>query len=276
MNRFLQTLLALSGLIISGLLGFQTLDSQKQQQEQEQISLFTQQLNFAMSQCDPSLLMLPADIAERLEADLYRDYLTVVSDKLKECETGGAVPVAPAPAAPIPTPMDRELAEAAPQINEQITAPSIGRNPASTGSSGAADSRTASPRMVARQLPQVSRNIDLRMSEGLQRSAQSGGEWHAVLASYRASTEADVAVKHFAELQKRVAGTEPVPQLEVYRTSQSDHFAIIIVPGATRERANYWVERARKEGWARDAFAQDNRGWKKCEDPLSRNGLRGC
>jgi hypothetical protein len=270
MNRFLQTLLALSGMIISGLLGYQTLDSQAQQQEQEEIALFTQQLNFAMSQCDPSLLMLPADIAERLEDDLYRDYLTVVSDKLKECETGGAVAVAPAPAAPIPTDIETPASE------EAAPSPSIVRAPITRGDTAIDDKKIVASRAPIRPFQQASRNIDLRMSEGLQRSVQAApGEWHAVLASYRAASEANVALEHFAELQKRVAGNDPAPQLAIYRTAQSDHYAIVIVPGATRERANNWVERARKEGWARDAFAQDNRNWKKCEDPLATR-LRGC
>jgi hypothetical protein len=271
MNRFMQTLLALSGLIISGLLGYQTVDSQRQQAEQEKVALFTQQVNFAMTVCDEKLLTLPADILPEMEANkLYEEYLITATQRIEACKMGETiVAVAPSPS-PAPTPSTpTSPGVTAPEKSPTIVPPRDVSSPKEeTKDTGAG---RAPPRLDPKILSQ-SRNIELRTSEGLRsiKVAPAGATWHAVLASYRPE-EAKAAYEHYRELtaivQKKTSEKKDDTTVAIYRTRISNHLAIVVDPGGTREQAQSWVDMARREGWSRDAFVQDNRKWTKCDDP---------
>jgi hypothetical protein len=126
----------------------------------------------------------------------------------------------------------------------------------------------------------VSQNVKLRQEEGEtapDAAAQAGSQrWYAVVASYRPGEE-HVVAEHVQEVLRQSRGMQPAVRVEVYRTRLSGLYAIVLTgEGATRESARDLVGLARRNGWARDAFVQNDRNWVSCGTGDSADALRRC
>jgi hypothetical protein len=284
MNRFLQALIAVSGLLITGLLGFQTLDSNRRTEANERLqakyaflSLFSQQIGTAMSECDSTPLAIIETALEQLSKELpnetefrqaYQDRNRDVGQYVTDCLANGGK----AGGAAIPV-VSSEPGAAVPP-----GAPSAPFNTMP----GAGDS--AQPTAPA---PTVVGNLELRAKENAVQQvappAASGapakaGAWYAVLASYKVGSEDKYVPDDVAKFRKAIASAgDPSLKLEVYRTSVSNHFAIVLTPSTgTQDDARRLVSLARKRGWSPDAFAQVENRWTVCADPNTLTALQSC
>ncbi len=285
MNRFLQALIAVSGLLITGLLGFQTLDSNVRTEANERLqakyaflSLFSQQIGTAMSECDSTPLAIIETALEQLSKELpnetefrqaYQDRNRDVGQYVTDCLANGgkaggaAIPVA-----------SREPDAAVP--------PGTPSAPVTT-TPGADDS--VQPSAPA---PTVVGNLDLRAKENAVQQggppptasggAAKAGAWYAVLASYKVGSEDKYVPDDIAKFRQAIASAgDPSLKLEVYRTSVSNHFAIVLTPPTgTEDDARRLVSLARKRGWSPDAFAQAENRWMVCADPSTLAALQSC
>lgn len=272
MNRFLQSVIALSGLFITGLLGWLTIDTQNRAAESERaqaqlafLQMYTSLTTAAIKDCDATLLpfvqnaidILPArtdeERRERLKYDLYyqRTLNAVEACTLQklaehsdqgEGRTGGAAPG-----------VTRVVQNVALQASESIP---ITDNWPRTGSR----EQAASAYRDAVQ------------------DAVSEGAWHAVLGSYVVGREESYAVADVQKLRQALpeAG-DPALSIDVYRTKSATYYAVVLSsPSKDRETANRLVATAQRLNWAGDAFATLDREWTRCAQPDTVEGLKAC
>jgi hypothetical protein len=294
MNRFFQALIALSGLVITGLLGYQTATNTERQtnladaeNKYTLIALFSDQFYAALDRCDPDLMRIAVDAANELSEvhgeDQYLEYTATSGSKLEACNVtpiedqpdstdqpnqgpGPGIPsvppnisTQPSPApAPAPAPRQQPSPEAPPQQQQQQQAV-VDINPA--------------------------RNLELRQEEGyLKKGAVRGGQaasegrWYAVLASYKPGEEESYAVADVQKFRKVIAESKtPGLDVQVFRTSLSDHYAIVLASAdGSRESARDLAATARSLGLSNDSFVQDDRNWTRCDQTDSVAGLSAC
>lgn len=289
MSRFLQVVLALVGLLISGVMGLVSQRSESLQSRHALLALFGQSISVARTTCDLDMTFVAEDALARIEElentrwtvtsseraqnldslEKYRDNLGLVRNTI----TGGCV------AAPAAVAATNSITQAAPG-----DAPAIDADDAVRSLSGAEPPRPAAQEqaqdLALRSLASQSENLALRSA--LTASPQRGnGKFFVVLASYAIGDESTYdsnvgAVAHYTQLVSATRSAN-VP-VQVFRTRISRHFAIALGPteGMTRDAARELVGRARSEGWAQDAFVQEERGWTHCDNPGSNESLRAC
>ncbi len=278
MSRFLQVLLALAGLAITVVLGYATWRNEQSQTRIAYMALFSETSSAAADRCDQTMLTLAFRAAAELEDSTYTDLLTqiegdcarITTEQAQAMVAEGATPEVAANAFP-------DLAVQAEQAALPAPPPVI----------------EASPRVLQEATTQAVAAVELRLENlNLQRqesaptkgSPTGSGESFAVLASYAVPDESTYddalgAAAHFRKLQEL---TKVVPdELRLYRTQQSNHFAIVLAPQgedtkARRARARDLVAQARREGWAVDAFVQVDRDWIRCSGGASGDDVRRC
>jgi hypothetical protein len=266
MSRLLQVVLAIVGLVLTAVLQNASNRNAEVQNAQGLVELYTQEISAALQTCNPSLLYVAQDHA--VELDLLRDrgilrgetdftdHVKAVRDTMA-CVAAGAAQTGgePTTVAGASSP----AADAAPVAPELI-----------------AQSRNLELRGMERQVEASASVSDVARAE-VERSA-AGERSFAVLASYAVSDpatfdESSGAAAHFAQLVAAAGGSGLDVQL--YRTSVSNHFAIVI-PADSPDAARDLVTRARTNGWAPDAFAQVERNWVRCPEPITSVTLRVC
>ncbi len=261
MSRLLQVVIAIVGLVLTFVLQQASNRNAEVQNAQGLVQLYTQEVAAALQTCNRPLLQVAQDHAIELNRLRQRGILkgntdfeahvVLVDETMSSCVAA----VAAQAAAPEPMATTRSFDLAPPQA-----AP-------------------VDPALVAQ-----SRNLELRGIERQAAQAAPAAEGRAarrsfaVLASYGVSDPSTYddnvgAAAHYNQLASAVSSAGL--QVEVYRTSISNHFAIVI-PANSVDQARDLVSRARREGWAPDAFSQAERGWVRCAAPSTADGLRQC
>jgi hypothetical protein len=296
MNRFFQALIALSGLLITGLLGYQTATNTERQTELAQaqsryalVALFSEQIDAAFSRCDLDPLLIATDAANELTEEhglpQYLDYLAAARSKLDE-ETGVCGDLSSEPAdqwaenEPTPPPPGRAGAS----TTSTPPAPPIQRPDPSASPPPAPSEPAPQQQQVQLEVNPV-RNLELRQQEGLMKQApmeQASGratqKWYAVLASYKAGLEEGYLPEDLGRMREALAknGVGDAT-LEVFRTSVSDYYVIVLSSdGRDREAARNLAAAARSLGLSKEAFVQDDRNWTRCDQPDTVAGLGAC
>ncbi len=108
--------------------------------------------------------------------------------------------------------------------------------------------------------------------------------WFAVLASYTVGSGEKFAIDQMNSLKPIIdefVGPEKTSfGLGLYRTRQSNHYAIALYPEISaadqRATARQLVELAKGQGWADDAFLQFGDSWSRCEYYATQADLRSC
>jgi hypothetical protein len=258
MNRLLQALIALSGLAITGLLTWQGLENDRAQTRLALLALFSEQVGVAMNTCSPTTLVMATDAANELArvekgGEKYKDYLAQVTSEIEECSrTRG----------------------------QTQQAQSGRRDGVDQPSSGGAIPPEQQEMAVQTSPAVVSQNVKLRQEEGETAPGAAAPtpnqRWYTVVASYRPGEE-QIAAEHVQEVLRQSRTMQPPVRVEVYRTRLSGLYAIVLTgEGATRESARDLVGLARRNGWARDAFVQNDRNWVSCGTGDSAEALRRC
>ncbi len=278
MSRLLQVVIALVGLAITGLLGVSAERSENLQAKHALLALFSDSLAVARSTCDVDMTFVAQDALNRLErletSSLaitprdneerrqnlesvagYKDNLAAVQSTITAACAANLA--APAPIAQAPAPQTqsggRVLAQA-PDVAASVAAPA----------------------------PTIA-NLELRQAESKQETVQDlprARGYYAVLASYAVDDaktyDRDLGVsRHYARLLAATRGAEGT--LRLYRTRQSNHFAIVLATERpTRDAARNLVTIARANGWASDAFLQVDRDWQQCENPQNVRSADDC
>lgn len=283
MNRFLQALIALSGLCITGLLGWQSYVSERRQAEVavEQaryalISLFSENLSAAVRDCNDTAMAIATKTAVILGDDYAEpDYQVFVADAETQYTACKLEEVAMTEQAQAPLGADgwalgdapfeeNEPAPSAPVQQQAPLAPPVGEYEQTVGVVG---------------------NLKVRSLEGISsktvqtRSATepTSADWFAVLASFQVGGEESYAAERFAAISEGIRRSGRSLDLRVYRTAISDHYVIVLAPESrSRDDARKLAAMARDFGWAKDAFVQDDRDWKRCEQTGSVEGLQAC
>lgn len=275
MSRFLQIVLALVGLLISGVLGLASQRSEALQTKNALLGLFGDSIAVARTTCDLDMTFVAEDALARLRqleedrfsvtpaervADLesiakYQDNLDAIRSTIGSatCKGGTASTVV---ATTDTTSTGASAGPTAAPVQEQIM-----------------PSASASRLAIVR-----SNNVALR-SALAQAAPATSNKFYVVLAAYAVGDDGTYgssgAAAHYAQLQGPVASAG-VP-LSVYRTSISNHFAIVLggPDGLTRDQARDLQGQARSQGWAADAFVQEEQNWTRCET-VTDGGLRAC
>lgn len=280
MSRLLQVIIAIAGLAITIMLHLAAERNQESQARQTYVAQFTQTLAHAIATCNPTMIGLAIEAAA--EVDEINGDSTYV-DRVAEVQGTCGNPVVAqqiAEAAPAPAPAPDTAAPPPPASTSTGASSAPITRP--TARDVAANESTAVALPPAQQIQVATRNLELQRDEILprnQRNAETGG-YYAVLASYsprdRITFDAGRGLAaHYNTLLEATQGDNVT--LRVFRTSISNHFAIVLEPqGGTQEAARELMSRARSEGWAPDAFVQQERGWVACENPSTVDGLRAC
>lgn len=273
MNRFLQALIAISGLAISGLLGFQSLESDRRQEEATLVSLISAQLNTLAVSCNSTSIDLAAFAISELPDGKSVKFQELLDRAVDECgprmeaaadqaEAGGPAPTT-APSTTV-VPNMPPIAQTAPAITDQAIAPAPSRAPQVL-----AQSRVQA-QVIAPEIAQTSvRNLELKSRELSRKIAiapDAERKWYAVLASYKVGTEEKYVAEDVAKFTARLkqAGVTDLKP-EVYRTSVSDLYVVVLSsPDGGRDEARTLVARAREMGLSADAFVQEDRNWTLC------------
>jgi hypothetical protein len=274
MNRFFQAMIALSGLAITMLLGLQSVEAQNRATENERLqaryafmALFSEQTSLALQECKATPLVFLQIAHSNLPGatDSDRSFKAEFAEQLKTAEDEVSV--------------CSSSSESEPPIQQEAPQP------------GAGGPAPAPVQQVAPDVATISANTSLRAEESSAKAAaradsppasddapSAAVRWYAVLASYKPGAEDKYALQDYANFQKAIATYGGVPgKLEVYRTSISDHYAIVLTPsGGDKGGALKLAALARNQKWAADAFVQDDRNWTPCPDPGTPEGLAAC
>ncbi len=289
MGRFLQIIIALVGVAITGVLQLASVRSQAQQNEHALLGLFSDSIAVARTTCDTDMTFAAEQALNRLQVlktsegfigegersqDLeelaeYRDALNGIRATIATgCVAGSQMRLASGAR------YGQVLRDVLPY---ESAAPERG------ASSPAPDVQSSAPAAPMQTLePRLSRNLELRQAEIQGQAAQqqqgqraptraelADRAFYTVLASYAVTEDSTYdsgqgIANHFRDLRARIGSQA---RLDIFRT-QSNHFAIVIsADQTTRERARALVFAARSEGWSSDAFVQESRQWRQCRTP---------
>lgn len=284
MNRFLQALIAISGLAISGLLGYQSLESDRRQEEATLVSLISAQLNTLAVSCNSTSIDLAAFAISELPDGKSVKFQELLDRAVDECgprlEAAADQAEANAPGqatSPTAVPNVPPMAQTAPAITDRGVALSPSREPPQV----LAQSRVQA-QVIAPEIAQTSvRNLELKSRELSRKIAvvpEADRKWYAVLASYKVGTEEKYVVEDVAKFAARLkqAGVTNITP-EVYRTSVSDLYVVVLAsPDGGRDEARALVARAREMGLSVDAFVQEDRNWTQCAGTGSVSEVAAC
>lgn len=286
MNRFLQALIAISGLAISGLLGFQSLESDRRQEEATLVSLISAQLNTLAVSCNSTSIDLAAFAISELPDGKSVKFQELLDRAVDECgprlEAAADQAEANAPVqatSPTAVPNLPPMAQTAPTMTDQAIAqaPSPSRAPPQVLSQSRVQAQVIAPEIAQTSV----RNLELKSRELSRKIAiapDSERKWFAVLASYKVGTEEKYVVEDVAKFTARLkqAGVTNITP-EVYRTSVSDLYVVVLAsPDGGRDEARALVARAREMGLAADAFVQEDRNWTQCTGTGSVSEVAAC
>jgi len=281
MNRFLQALIAISGLAISGLLVFQSLESDRRQEEATLVSLISAQLNTLAVSCNSTSIDLAAFAISELPEGKSVKFQELLDRAVDECgprlEAAADHAEASAPAvatSPNVVPNAPPMAQSAPRITEKVVT--------MTPQDPVILQQRQQAQVVAPEIAQTSvRNLELKSRELSRKIAvapEAERKWYAVLASYKVGTEEKYVVEDVAKFTARLKQVGAANlKLEVYRTSVSDLYVIVLSPpDGGRDEARALVARAREMGLAADAFVQEDRNWTLCPGTGSISDVATC
>lgn len=277
MSRFLQVILAMVGLVLTAVLQLASNRNAEVQNAQAQVQLYAQLVSAALERCNLPMLYVAQDTAQELNDLRDRGVIRGNTDFESHLEEVRSTMTNCAATAPAIDP------SAPPQQNAAATTPT------QAAPAPAAEAAPIAPEFVSRsqnlELRGIERRVEQQQNQDQQaqpgeqtRRDATAGRYYAVLASYAVGDRAtyDTAqglVTHFNQLTR--ATQDAGVQLQVYRTTVSNHFAIVIAADSDTA-ARDLVNRARSMGWAPDAFIQPERDWVRCENPSSLEGLRAC
>jgi len=285
MNRFLQALIAISGVVISGLLGYQSLESGRRQQEATMIAIISDQISNLAQSCQRSetSVGLAAMAIEGLQPSTQATYKELLAQAIDGCAAQTEdVAAAPAPAAPAPAPAQQQQ-----QQQAQVALPrALERNTWANNApvAGAAPPPPPQAQMQIEQRAEiVQRNLELKSQEIGSKMAPSkeiSRRWFAVLASYKVGEEEKFVVEDVARFTKMLKESGATTlKLGVYRTKLSNHYAIVLTPAdgdADRTSARALAGRARELGLSPDSFVQEDRDWVPCTAVATIEQVQSC
>lgn len=288
MGRFLQIIIALVGVAITGVLQLASVKSQTQQNEHALLGLFSDSIAVARSTCDTDMTFAAEHALNRLELlktsegfigeaersqnleELaeYRDALNGIRATIATGCAGAEMRLA----------SGERLGQILRGVRPEESAAS------GFGSAPAQDVQSSAPAAPMQTVePRLSRNLELRQAEIQGQVAQlqlgqrtptraelADRAFYTVLASYAVTEDSTYdseqgIANHFRDLRARIGSQA---RLEIFRTEISNHFAIVIsADQPTRESARALLVAARSQGWSSDAFVQESRQWRQCRTP---------
>jgi hypothetical protein len=285
MNRFLQALIAISGVVISGLLGYQSLESGRRQQEATMIAIISDQISNLAQSCQRSetSVGLAAMAIEGLQPSAQATYKELLAQAIDGCAAQTEdVAAAPAPAAPAPAPAQQQQQ----QQQAQVALPrALERNTWANNApvAGAAPPPPQAQMQIEQRAEIVQRNLELKSQEIGSKMAPSkeiARRWFAVLASYKVGEEEKFVVEDVARFNKMLKeGGSTSLKVGVYRTKLSNHYAIVLTPAdgdADRTSARTLAGRARELGLSPDSFVQEDRDWVPCTAVATIEQVQSC
>lgn len=292
MNRFLQALIAISGVVISGLLGYQSLESGRRQQEATMIAVIADQIATLAQTCNlkGTSLSLNAKLIETLSEPSRTTYSELNQQAIDDC-TLERTPSTGAAGAAIVQQQQQQQQQAQPQQPQQqaqnappldIVRPRVSPRSIDVAPAPAPAPAQEQVQQVQQQMANARGNFVLRGKEieigGKAAKGGGDGPWYAVLSSYVDGEEKYVA-DDVAKFSKRIADLAGAPafKLEVYRTKISRTYAVVLRPeDGRREGARDLAAKARELGLASDAFVQEDRGWILCGAATSAEQVKAC
>lgn len=263
MNRFLQVFIALLGLVITCLLGYANIQSDRLQTTNGLLAVYSESVSVARQTCDVGMLEVAWTAVDRLEeekenkeiVESLKDNIADIGVSIERCN---AEKLGAAYAGSVQNPETPETS--APGLDDQ-----------------ASEIGTLSDNVALRV--ELSKQADPEDSDSA--SGDVEYKYFAVLASYdtTARTTKDPVrgiIPHFLSLLEEVSGYD----VEIYKTRISNHYAIVASPegasGTTDAQAREIARVARRNGWASDAFMQENRNWIRCGAPRTVAELLDC
>jgi hypothetical protein len=274
MSRLLQVIIALAGLAVSIMLGAESQRAQRAESRQASLGFYTDLVREAETKCQPALATIAEGVLrhlqdttpedERRAFDPYVDYQIELLGTIQSGTCGGTTILTQAPAlggeddvatrgaGPAPAPLDMPAA-AAPVIQREHAMANIEMRQIENSTS------------LAEELRQTTRTA----RDQLEQSQR----YYAVLASYGVDDALTYDARDgvVADYQSLLQHTQAAGvRLKVFRTSASNHFAIVLEPeNGARDGARDLVAVARANGWSTDAFVQAGASWIECAEPTS-------
>ncbi len=89
-------------------------------------------------------------------------------------------------------------------------------------------------------------------------------EWFAVVGSFK-SNRLEIAKKFANSIESKIRNDGLRYTVDIYRTKVSNHYAIVVGGPRPKTGAEKTARESRQKGWAKDAFAQIDRGWTQIE-----------
>ncbi len=294
MSRLLQVVIALVGLAITGVLGLASERSEGLQARHTLIGLFTETVATARTTCDADLaemaqfaleqlqqletanrlLLTAEDRADRENTQaLLSKYQDIMAGVKGTIDSGACAGTAIASVEPAAASSDSFGSGAGASPQPSPAPPILSQAPAQTNMEFRRAERIQLPDVIERARQRrapASGAQDEAPAPGTASVAADGG-YYAVLASYAVDDPATYdgqrgVVADYRRLS--AAAREEGATVQVFRTSQSNHFAIVLTPqGLSRDGARELVAMARTRGWSRDAFVQDANQWVACAEP---------
>ncbi|MEQ1617943.1 MAG: hypothetical protein ABL883_06320 [Terricaulis sp.] len=296
MSRLLQVVIALVGLAITGVLGLASERSEGLQARHTLIGLFTETVATARTTCDADLaemaqfaleqlqrlesssrlLLTAEDRADRENTQaLLSKYQDIMAGVKGTIDSGACAGTAIASVEPSPVSAASGSGSGAGPADDQPSAapPILSQAPAQSNREFRSAERIQLPEVIerARQRRAPAGEAQDGVAPAPSAAAAADGGYYAVLASYAVDDPATYdgqrgVVADYRRLS--AAAREGGATVQVFRTSQSNHFAIVLVPeGLSRDGARELVAMARTRGWSRDAFVQAANQWVTCAEP---------
>lgn len=120
---------------------------------------------------------------------------------------------------------------------------------------------------MAKELINDSQHVDaevvLRVTEAAEPLPEKNPSWFTVIGSFD-TYNLDKAEQKAAELSETIKkATGDSLKVSIYKTKFSSHYAIVVGKAQSKELADQLAYKARKLGWAKDAYSQIDRDWKQ-------------
>ncbi|MEL6258269.1 MAG: hypothetical protein AAFQ67_04335 [Pseudomonadota bacterium] len=304
MGRWLQIVIAMTGLFISGLLGWLGWQAEQARNQQEtlqtytaQTALFAEVVGQSLARCDNATILVAQDAAialNNLEIDFLVDERMAGRGVLQKLQffNNDAMrsrfrrAIANDPDY-IPKWLDRyseiegTLKGCVAEDGGEDAANEAPAADLSDAESPRGSESTSTPPppppAPSKNAIQKSDTYAVRETQTSEKAVEQGVvvnsdryRWQAVLASYKIGTEERFAVERFQLLQKQTAGAlPPGVELKIYRTQISKHYALTLFAADdpySSGTARELVSDARANRWSPDSFLQRERTWIDCSN----------
>lgn len=104
-----------------------------------------------------------------------------------------------------------------------------------------------------------------------------GGDYYAVLASYKVGKEEKYARDRTALIESQIVAKGLDVDFRIYRTQQSNHYALVFASSHGSQRAaRDLMVLARENGISPDSFVERDRNWAACPAPVWKAGADAC